>query len=115
MEGSRVETFAGPLWAKRERKGLTHSEALGLMKRRSYFGSMLVESGEADAVISGLTRNYRESLLPALHTLGLAEGVKKVAGMYIVQSKVRSHVFCGHDGEPRPDCARTRGHHVVDG
>ena len=57
------------------------------MRRRSYFGSMLVETGEADAVISGLTRNYRESLLPPLQILGLAEGVKKVAGMYIVQAK----------------------------
>jgi malate dehydrogenase (oxaloacetate-decarboxylating)(NADP+) len=93
MEGPRVEAFAGHLLSKRERKGLTRSEALGLMKRRSYFGSMLVETGEADAVISGLTRNYRESLLPALHTLGLAEGVKKVAGMYIVQAKTGPMFF----------------------
>ena len=54
---------------------------------------MLVETGEADAVISGLTRNYRESLLPALHTLGLAEGVKKVAGMYIIQAKTGPMFF----------------------
>lgn len=87
MEAARVEAFAGHLLAKRQRKGLTRSEAMGLMRRRTYFGSMLVESGEADAVISGLTRNYRESLLPALQTLGLAEGVSKVAGMYIIQAK----------------------------
>lgn len=86
-EAGRLEEFALHLFAKRQRKGLTRSEALGHMKRRSYFGSMLVETGQADAVISGLTRNYRESLLPALQTLGLAEGVKKVAGMYIVQAK----------------------------
>ena len=83
----RVEEFAAHLLAKRQRKGLTREEAVGLMRRRSYFGSMLVETGEADAVISGLTRNYRESLLPPLQILGLAEGVKKVAGMYIVQAK----------------------------
>ena len=86
-EAGRLEEFANHLLAKRQRKGLTRSEALGQMRRRSYFGSMLVETGDADAVISGLTRNYRESLLPALHTLGMAEGVKKVAGMYIVQAK----------------------------
>jgi len=93
MEATRLETFARHLVMKRQRKGLTHSEALGLMHRRSYFGSMLVESGEADAVISGLTRNYRESLLPALHTLGLADGVKKVAGMYIIQTKTGPMFF----------------------
>ena len=82
-----MEEFAAHLLAKRQRKGLTREEAVGLMRRRSYFGSMLVETGEADAVISGLTRNYRESLLPPLQILGLAEGVKKVAGMYIVQAK----------------------------
>ena len=93
MEASRVEAFAGHLLTKRQRKGLTRSEALGLMRRRTYFGSMLVESGEADAVISGLTRNYRESLLPALQTIGLAEGVSKVAGMYIIQAKTGPMFF----------------------
>ena len=68
-------------------QGLDPFGSLGHMRRRSYFGSMLVETGEADAVISGLTRNYRESLLPPLQILGLADGVKKVAGMYIVQTK----------------------------
>lgn len=93
MEATRVAAFADHLLAKRQRKGLTRSEALGLMRRRSYFGSMLVETGEADAVISGLTRNYRESLLPALHTLGLAPGVRKVAGMYIIQTKTGPMFF----------------------
>jgi len=86
-EADRVEEFGGHLLAKRQRKGLTREEAVGHMRRRSYFASMLVETGEADAVISGLTRNYRESLLPALQTVGLAEGVNKVAGMYIIQGK----------------------------
>ena len=93
MEEDRVASFAGHLLMKRQRKGLTRSEAVGLMRRRTYFGSMLVETGEADAVISGLTRNYRESLLPALHTLGLADGVRKVAGMYIVQTKTGPMFF----------------------
>ncbi len=93
MEEDRVASFAGHLLMKRQRKGLTRSEAVGLMRRRTYFGSMLVETGEADAVISGLTRNYRESLLPALQTLGLADGVRKVAGMYIVQTKTGPMFF----------------------
>lgn len=93
MEEDRVSAFAGHLLMKRQRKGLTRQEALGLMRRRTYFGSMLVETGEADAVISGLTRNYRESLLPALQTLGLADGVRKVAGMYIVQTKTGPMFF----------------------
>jgi len=86
-ERARCETYAEALFEKRARKGMTMSDARRLMKHRSYFGAMLVETGDADALISGLTRNYRKSLLPALKIIGMAEGVKKVAGMYILQTK----------------------------
>ena len=57
------------------------------MRNRNYFGSMLVESGEADALVSGLTRNYPNVIRPALQVIGKADGVNKVAGMYIMQTK----------------------------
>jgi malate dehydrogenase (oxaloacetate-decarboxylating)(NADP+) len=55
---------------------------------------MMVEFGEADALISGLTRDYSKTILPSLQIIGLAPGVKKVAGMYIILSK-KGNFFVG--------------------
>jgi len=75
------------LWEKRKRKGLTQFEARKLMRERNYFGSMMVENGEADALISGISRNYRTTIKPALEVIGKQDDVKKVAGMYIMNTK----------------------------
>src|SRR5689334_135554 len=72
---------------KRQRKGVNLYEACKMMKDRTYFGSMMVETGDADAVISGLTRNYAEAIRPALQVIGMEEGVKKIAGMYMLLTK----------------------------
>lgn len=81
------EEFGEKLFAKRMRKGLTEFEAIKTMRDRNYFGSMMVETGRADAMISGMTRNYGRVIRPGLHTIGPAVGVKKVCGMYIVETK----------------------------
>ena len=57
------------------------------MKERNYFGCMLVETGEADCMISGLTKNYPDTIRPAIQAIGTEEGVKKIAGMYILLTK----------------------------
>ena len=79
--------FADIFYAKRQRKGVNWHEANKLMKYRNYFGCMLVENGEADCMISGLTRNYPDTIRPAIQTIGTEEGVKKIAGMYILLTK----------------------------
>ncbi|WP_353720588.1 NADP-dependent malic enzyme [Dyadobacter sp. 676] len=79
-----IEKYASKLFDKRKRKGLTPIEARRTMYFKSYFGSMMVENGEADAFISGLTRTYPDTIRPALHVIGKQEGVNKVAGMYIL-------------------------------
>jgi len=81
------DEYGDILWKKRKRKGLTQFEARKLMRERNYFGSMMVESGEADALISGISRNYRTTIKPALEVIGKREDVKKVAGMYIMNTK----------------------------
>ena len=86
-EAERRERFGILLHEKRMRQGLTAIEAERTIRKRNYFGSMLVESGEADALVSGLTRNYPNVIRPALQVIGKAEGVNKVAGMYIMQTK----------------------------
>ena len=80
------KVFGEILHEKRKRHGLTLLEAERAMRRRNYFGAMLVETGEADALVSGLTRNYPRVIRPALQVIGKAEGVSKVAGMYIMQT-----------------------------
>lgn len=79
--------FGELFFAKRQRKGVNRYEAIKLMKERNHFGCMMVETGEADCMISGLSRNYPDTIRPALHIVGMEEGVKKIAGMYLVFTK----------------------------
>jgi len=74
-------------FAKRQRRGMNKYEAYKAMKDRNYFGCMLVETGEADCMISGLSRNYPDTIKPALQVIGTEDGVKKIAGMYIMFTK----------------------------
>ncbi|NIG51982.1 NADP-dependent malic enzyme [Chitinophaga sp. Cy-1792] len=79
--------FGELFFEKRKRKGFNMYEAKKVMRERNYFGCMMVETGEADALISGLTRKYPDTIRPALQVIGMEEGVNKVAGMYIIQTK----------------------------
>ncbi|SEW00412.1 NADP-dependent malic enzyme [Chitinophaga arvensicola] len=79
--------FGDLFFQKRQRKGLNQYEARKIMRERNYFGCMMVETGEADALISGLTRKYPDTIRPALQVIGMEDGVKRVAGMYIIQTK----------------------------
>jgi malate dehydrogenase (oxaloacetate-decarboxylating)(NADP+) len=79
--------YAEILFEKRKRRGITMQEATDLMRSRNYFGSAMVETGDADAMISGLTRNYRDTIRPALQVIGTDDDVDKIAGMYILFTK----------------------------
>jgi malate dehydrogenase (oxaloacetate-decarboxylating)(NADP+) len=72
---------------KRGRRGFNAYEAKKVMKDRNYFGCMMVECGDADAMISGLAKNYPDTIRPALQTIGTEDGVKKIAGMYLMLTK----------------------------
>ena len=86
-EEKRRNEFGDILFKKRQRKGVTRFEARKLMRERNYFGSMLVEIGDADALVSGISRNYPSTLRPALQIIGTEEGIDKVAGMFIMNTK----------------------------
>jgi malate dehydrogenase (oxaloacetate-decarboxylating)(NADP+) len=79
--------FAELFFAKRQRKGINHYEALKAMRDRNHFGCMMVETGEADCMISGLSRNYPDTIRPALQIIGTDDGVNKIAGMYLIFTK----------------------------
>ncbi|TAH25522.1 MAG: NADP-dependent malic enzyme [Cytophagales bacterium] len=85
--------YAETLYKKRQRKGVTFIEGRKLMKDRNYFGAMMVEMGEADALISGLTKDYATTMRPALQIIGVEKGVSRVAGMYIIINKTGTFFF----------------------
>ncbi len=86
MEEKR-NLYAEIFFTRRGRKGFNAYEAKKIMKDRNYFGCMMVECGDADAMISGLAKNYPDTIRPALQTIGTEEGVKKIAGMYLMLTK----------------------------
>jgi len=79
--------FADVFFEKRQRKGVNRYEAYKAMRERNHFGCMMVETGIADCMISGLSRNYPDAIRPALQIIGTEPGVKKIAGMYLLFTK----------------------------
>ncbi|MFI5451893.1 NADP-dependent malic enzyme [Pedobacter sp. UC225_61] len=94
LEPQRMKKYAESLYNKRQRKGVTLFEANKLLRDRNYFGASMVEFGEADAMISGLTKNYVSTIKPALQVIGTEEGVNRVAGMYMMMTE-KGPVFFG--------------------
>lgn len=93
-EPELMQRYGQSLYEKRQRRGLTLFDATKLMRDRNYFGASMVEFGKADAMISGLTRNYVSTIKPALQVIGTAPGVNRVAGMYMMMTK-KGPVFFG--------------------
>ena len=79
--------YADFLFQKRQRRGITFFDAQKLMRDRNYYGATMVQFGDADALISGLTRNYAATVKPALQVIGTKPGVNLVAGMYMMITK----------------------------
>jgi malate dehydrogenase (oxaloacetate-decarboxylating)(NADP+) len=92
-EIAMLDSFGEFLYQKRKRKGMTLFDAKRLVRERNYFGAMMVENGLADAFISGLTRDYPKTILPSLQTIGVKEGVNRVAGMYIMNTPKGPYFF----------------------
>ena len=86
-EMERRQAYGKVFFEKRKRKGFTEFESLQVMRERNHFGAMMVEMGDADAMISGATRNYKDVVRPAIQTIGLQKDVNIVAGLYILMTK----------------------------
>ena len=78
-QDERRTAYAQAFWQLRKRKGVTLNDANRLMRERSYFGSMMINLGDADAMVSGYARAYPTALRPILETVGRFDGVDKVA------------------------------------
>lgn len=79
--------FGELFFAKRNRRGYNPYEAKKIMRERNYFGCMMVDSGKADAMISGLRRKYPDVIKPALEVIGVSAKAKRLAGMYLMLTK----------------------------
>lgn len=86
-ERERRHRFADIYWKKRERKGITQINARRLMRERNYFGAMLVNTGEADAMITGYSRSYPQTIRPILDLVEKEEGFQRIAATSILITK----------------------------
>ncbi len=93
LEEGRRAIFGDLFFNKRKRRGFTAYEAKKIMRERNHFGAMMVETGAADAMISGLTRKYGDPISTALQIIGVQEGVNRVAGMYILNTNKGPYFF----------------------
>jgi malate dehydrogenase (oxaloacetate-decarboxylating)(NADP+) len=80
----RMDAYAEALHERRQRKGITLHEARALLAQPNYFGAMMVQTGDADAFVAGLTYHYPDVIRPALEAIGSAPGVSRVAGLYLM-------------------------------
>ncbi len=87
VERHTLHTYANRLFEKRNRKGVTQDEAEKMITGLSYYGAMMVEEGDADAMIGGLAKKYPTTVRPALQIIGARKGVKKVCGIHILMTK----------------------------
>ena len=87
QEQGRRATYAKHLAKKRARQGYTFEEAYDKMYERNYYGMMMVETGDADAFITGLYTKYSNTIKVAKEVIGIREGYKTFATMHILNTK----------------------------
>lgn len=93
VESESYQKYVNHLYAKRQRKGITPMAAKKMLLDRNYYAASMVEFGEADTMISGLTKNYGTAIRPALHVIGTKPG-SRLAGMYMMLTN-KGPVFFG--------------------
>lgn len=86
-EDIRRDKYARILSEKRQRQGITYVEAFEKMNDRNYFGMMMVETGEADSLITGVYSHYQEFAQKAIEVIGLRPDTDHFAAMHILQTK----------------------------
>jgi len=97
------KAFADLIWEKRQRKGITFEDAYELTFNRNYYGIMMVDTGLADAMISGVTSHYGEVMGPALKLIGTKPDLKRISSMYIVMTKKGPFFFADTTVNLDPD------------
>ena len=99
--GPDAGRYAEAYWKKRQRRGVTLSSAQVRMGQRGYFGAMMVELGDADGFVTGLTQSYADAVLPPLEIIGARSGLR-ACGVYIVVTRTDFKFFADCTLEPDP-------------
>jgi malate dehydrogenase (oxaloacetate-decarboxylating)(NADP+) len=81
---SRRDEYEQEFYRIRQRRGVTLASAREQMDHRNIFGSMMLRMGDADAIVSGVTKNYPDTIRPALQVIGVRDGIHKVSGVYLI-------------------------------
>lgn len=89
----RRTKFAKYFYDKRHRKGVTEKDVKAFMYNTNYFGTMLIECGEADVFITGFATKYRNALRPIIEVINCRDKVDHVAGMHIISTKKGTFFF----------------------
>ena len=97
-----IERYANTFFEKRKRRGFNNYEAQKAMRERNYFGAMMLEEGDADALISGLSRKYSDTIRPALEVVGTYKSHRKVAGIYLMITRKGPIFFADTTMIPNP-------------
>lgn len=92
-DSPKCDAYAKEIYKLRQRKGMTRTRAFKRIREENWFGPMMVKNGDADGMVSGVTQDYADILSPALKVLKTCEGVKHVAGMYIMVFKNKMKIF----------------------
>jgi len=92
-QNAKRKAYAKLLSEKRQRKGVTFEEAIELMYSPNYYGVMMVEAGDADSFIAGVSSKYADTIKPALEIIGTQKDVNTIAGMYIMNTKHGRYFF----------------------
>jgi malate dehydrogenase (oxaloacetate-decarboxylating)(NADP+) len=100
---SRLEDYVEEYYRLRQRRGVTRTEARELVRNRNVFGSLMVHLGDADALVSGVTQHYPDTIRPALQVIKVREDVHRVSGLYVLFTRKGDLLFladCSVNIEP---------------
>jgi malate dehydrogenase (oxaloacetate-decarboxylating)(NADP+) len=89
----KLPQYAKRLADLRRRSGVTEETAARLVRVRNTYGPLMLDAGDADGMISGLTQSYPDTIRPALQIVGTAKGVRRVSGLYILILRDRTFFF----------------------
>jgi len=87
-ESKRRKIYSNIFWEDQKRRGYTKYDAKKLMRERNYFASMMIKNKDADAMISGYSRNYPSVIKPILESIPKAKGIKRVAATNLMLTKI---------------------------
>lgn len=101
-EDQRRERYAQAYWKNQQRKGLTLLDAQKWMRERNYFAAMMVNEGDADALVTGYSRNYPSVIKPIIQLVKKMDGVKKIATTNLMMTKRGPMFFSDTAINPNP-------------